>query len=526
MRCRAAIWLALSAGATEVIRIHLVSAVAGPGAGDVTYTYSTTLSQPLEHADGLLENSITLTGVTFQATDKDGDPIQGSFNVTIFDDVPQAVADTAAAAEDTAVTYNVITNANGTSDLQGADAPATLTAATLATAGAGTVGFLANGDITFTPAAGFAGAAVINYTITDQDGDTSSSTLTVTVAPDSVPIVVSTTNLTVDEDGFAFAANDALTARTDETASTGSLTQSGTAVVNFGNDVPTTLSTSIVLVDTAALDGQLHTHDGQSVTFALSGGDLVGTVSAGATEVIRIHLVSAVAGPGAGNVTYTYSATLSQPLEHADGLLENSITLTGVTVQATDKDGDLIQGSFNVTIFDDVPQAVADTAVAAEDTAVTYNVITNANGTSDLQGADAPATLTAATLATAGAGTVGFLADGNITFTPAAGFAGAAVINYTITDQDGDTSSSTLTVTVAPDSVPIVVSTTNLTVDEDGFLTTRNLDQVPPATNETDSTESLTDTSGIAKVTFGKDVPAEPADARSSWSIRRRWTRS
>ena len=228
-----------------------------------------------------------------------------------------------------------------------------------------------------------------------------------------------------------------------------------------------------MLVDTAALDGQLHTHDGQSVTFALSGGDLVG-VSAGATEVIRIHLVSAAAGPGAGNVTYTYSATLSQPLEHADGALENSITLTGVTVQATDKDGDPIQGSFNVTIFDDVPQAVADTTVAAEDTAVTYNVITNANGTSDLQGADAPATLTAATLATAGAGTVGFLANGAITFTPAAGFAGAAVINYTITDQDGDTSSSTLTVTVAPDSVPIVVSTTNLTVDEDGFAFAAN----------------------------------------------------
>ena len=68
-----------------------------------------------------------------------------------------------------------------------------------------------------------------------------------------------------------------LTARTDETASTGSLTASGTAVVNFGNDVPANLLGSIVLVDTPALDGQLHTHDGQSVTFALSGGDLVGT---------------------------------------------------------------------------------------------------------------------------------------------------------------------------------------------------------------------------------------------------------
>ena len=148
--------------------------------------------------------------------------------------------------------------------------------------------------------------------------------------------VVSATNLTVDEDGFANAANDTVTARTDETDSTESLTASGTAVVNFGNDVPANLLGSIVLVDTPALDGQLQTHDGQSVTFALDGsGDLVG--SAGATEVIRIHLVSAAAGPAAGDVTYTYSTTLSQPLEHADGALENAITLTGVTVQVTDK---------------------------------------------------------------------------------------------------------------------------------------------------------------------------------------------
>ena len=54
-----------------------MSAAAGPGAGDVTYTYSTTLSQPLEHADGALENAITLTGVTVQVTDSDGDTVAG-----------------------------------------------------------------------------------------------------------------------------------------------------------------------------------------------------------------------------------------------------------------------------------------------------------------------------------------------------------------------------------------------------------------------------------------------------------------
>ena len=96
---------------------------------------------------------------------------------------------------------------------------------------------------------------------------------------DSVPSLVSASNLTVDEDGFAIAAVDTVTARTDETDSTESLTATGTAVVNFGSDVPANLLGSIVLVDTPALDGQLQTHDGQSVTFALDGsGDLVGTV--------------------------------------------------------------------------------------------------------------------------------------------------------------------------------------------------------------------------------------------------------
>ena len=96
--------------------------------------------------------------MTFEVTDNDGDTLPVSFNVTIVDDVPQAVADTAAAAEDTAVTFNVITNADGTSDLQGADAPATLTAATLDDGwrGDGSV-FQANGDLHLYADGGFCG---------------------------------------------------------------------------------------------------------------------------------------------------------------------------------------------------------------------------------------------------------------------------------------------------------------------------------------------------------------------------------
>jgi hypothetical protein len=210
-----------------------------------------------------------------------------------------------------------------------------------------------------------------------------------------------------------------------------------------------------VLVDTPALDGQLQTHDGQSVTFALSGGDLVGTVSAGATEVIRIHLVSAAAGPGAGDVTYTYSTTLSQPLEHADGALENAITLTGVTVQVTDSDSDTLPASFNVTIVDDVPQANSEPALTVIETdGVTPGTNLLAN---DLQGADG-ATVTAVNLsdgngfqaiAASGTttlsttnGTYVFQANGTWTFDPNANLNNAAGISagftYQITDGDGD----------------------------------------------------------------------------------------
>ena len=273
----AAIWLAPRAGATEVIRIHLVSAAAGPGAGDVTYTYSTTLSQPLEHADGALENAITLTGVTVQVTDSDSDTLPVSFDVTIVDDVPQANDDgTFTVTEGTPL---LITTALA-NDLAGADGVVLATGVAVTTAATkGVAVYNGDGTFTYTATAGQEGLDTFLYTITDQDGDTSTATVTVDLGTDSVPSLVSATNLTVDEDGFANAANDTATARTDETDSTESLTASGTAVVNFGSDVPANLLGSIVLVDTPALDGQLHTHDGQSVMFALDGsGDLVGIV--------------------------------------------------------------------------------------------------------------------------------------------------------------------------------------------------------------------------------------------------------
>ncbi len=305
---------------------------------------------------------------------------------------------------------------------------------------------------------------------------------------------------------------DDVPAAADETDSTESLTDTtGVAKVTFGNDVPANLLGSIVLVDTPALDTQLTTLAGNPVVFALEAatGDLVG--KDGSTEVIRIHITGAsLTDAATGEVSYTYSTTLSQPVKHARWTAGGRQQREQRAAERRDLRGDgqghrHHPGHFNVTIVDDVPSAVADGPLTpAEDTAITFSVTGN-----DVFGADGVDLLTGVAVTTAATkGTAVYNSNGTFTYTPTAGQTGSDSFTYTITDRDGDSSTATVSITLAADSVPSVTSTTNLTVDEDGFVATRNLDDVPAAANETDSTESLTDTTGVAKVTFGNDVPA------------------
>ena len=83
------------------------------------------------------------------------------------------------------------------------------------------------------------GADSFTYTITDGDGDTSTATVTLTIAADSTPQVGTPTQpRRLTRTGLRLRPTTPSTARVDETDSTESLTQSGTVVVNFGNDVP------------------------------------------------------------------------------------------------------------------------------------------------------------------------------------------------------------------------------------------------------------------------------------------------
>src|SRR4030095_5231412 len=237
----------------------------------------------------------------------------------------------------------------------------------------------------------------------------------INLAEDSVPQVGTPQNIVVDEDGLAGANVDSAPLQGDpaETDSTENATGSGQVVVSFGGDVPPApLVNSIVLLDSPALDGQLVDLDGNPVTFALNGsGQLIGT--ANSVTVMIISVTGAVAGPGAGQVTYTYQAQLLHPVQHADvGNNENSDFLNGVQFQVTDSDGDTsAPSSFNITVVDDVPSLGTSSGTEPTITVDETNLAVNNTGNfapflgaaGAVYGADGPGT-TVFTLTVSSAG--------------------------------------------------------------------------------------------------------------------------
>ena len=262
------------------------------------------------------------------------------------------------------------------------------------------------------------------------------------------------------------------------TDSSGLSSAESTLGVTF-NAKPVVSATDGVVDEAALSDGSNpgSPNETDTGTFTINTfGDGLATLTVGGVDVTGGGVVNGTYGvltvtetAGAYSWSYTLSDnTTDHPDDTSTGTSEGIVDEFSVAV--TDSDGDVsAENTLTVAILDDGPDAVDDTTTTAEDTQVTYNVITNTDSTSDSSGADAPATLTAASLASGSATFDGFNANGEITVTPDAGYEGDIVVNYTITDADGDTSDATLTITVGPDSTPTVTSTDS-EVDESALV--------------------------------------------------------
>ena len=255
--------------------------------GTFTYEYSLTDNRT-DHGLAGQDSLTDSIGVT--VTDSDGSQASATIDIVVTDDVPTAVDDLLQqGVENAPVTIDVLEN-----DVQGADsvAPGDVTLVPGSLTGAGQLVYNGDGTFTYTQAPGETGEVSFSYQIKDGDGDVSTATAKIVLIADSTPQIRSVDAATVDEDGLPGANVDSNPLGAGEVDSTESAAATGSIVVDFGGDVPATLAGSIVLDDSAALDGQL-TVDGVPVTFAKDGADLVGS---------NPHSIPRIPGSGVGEI--------------------------------------------------------------------------------------------------------------------------------------------------------------------------------------------------------------------------------
>ena len=428
-------------------------------------------------------------------TDDDGDTAAATLTIDIIDDVPTARPDTDVipAGSNGPATGNVITDAAagdvGDSDTNAADtvgadnAVVTFIDSVNAAPGAsvpnggfvdiagqyGTLRIFSNGDYSYLRGEGPPPGAVqdvFNYTLTDGDGDTSISTLTI-----SINDFGTTVDAPDQGEAGTVVSEVGLPERGGEPAG------SGESADGNGTDNDDPSETTNGVINFSAPDGLGSvTIDGVAVT------GVVGQTFAGAFGTLTITSFNAATG----QIGYSYTL--------ADNTSGNN-TSDDFAIVVTDSDGDAANDTLVINIIDDVPTARPDTdTVGVGGFLATGNVITDAAlgdlGDSDVNAADtvgadnAVVTFIDSVNAAPGAsvpnggfvdiagqyGTLRIFSNGDYVYTrdPQSGGGVDDVFNYTLTDGDGDTSTTTLTITI-PDTPIAVQFSTGVTMDDDAL---------------------------------------------------------
>ena len=427
-----------------------------------------------ENQDGTLNYAPdeNFNGVdTFQYTVSDGEETATttvSVSVEAENDAPVAGDDTASTTEDTPVTISVLSNDTDV------DGPSQSVASVTQPAN-GTVTTLPSGQLQYTPAANFNGTDSFKYTLSDGiDTDTATVTVTVTAVNDA-PVAVND-SATTDEDmsvTINVLGNDSDVDSTNLTASPKTQPANGSVTVdtngnlvytpdpNFDGedtftytasdgDKATTATVTVTVNSTndapvAANDSAEVDEDG-SVDIAVLGND--SDVDDDTLTIVDISTPSnGTAVAANGGIRYTPNANYSGPDSFtytiSDGNGEESTATVSVEVEAVN----------------DPPTAVDDEGSTAED--MSFEIAVLANDSDD--DGDSLQILEASN------GTNGFttIVGNNIRYTPALDFFGQDSFTYQVTDNNGGTSTATVSITVeetndAPSAVDDVAE-----VDED-----------------------------------------------------------
>jgi hypothetical protein len=429
----------------------------------------------------------------YTVTDNYGQTATGTATVTVN---PIYVAPIAKNVSETVNENAVLTVQAATllSNASDANAGSTLSLTSVGSGVNGTVS-LSNGVVTFTPTAGYFGAASYQYTVTDNYGQSATATANVTVAP--LPTTTTITE-TVNENAAITLTAQTAVANSGIVEPNTSGAPTVTSVGNAVNGTVSLVSGSVVFTPKAGYYGpasyQYTVTDtfGQSVTVtanvtvyapltANSVSEIVNENTTLTVTAASLLSTAAAADPNTGGVL---------TLASVQNATHGTVSLANGVVTFTPTTGYYGPASYQYTVTDNFGQSVTATAnvtvyapVTAKNVAETTNentplTVTAASLLSTAAAAD-PNTggvLTLASVQNATHGTVS-LANGVVTFTPTTGYYGPASYQYTVTDNFGQSVTATANVTVyAPVTAGNVAETTNentaLTVTAASLLST------------------------------------------------------
>ncbi|MBV1917865.1 MAG: VCBS domain-containing protein [Sphingomonadaceae bacterium] len=433
--------------------------------GSYTYTLTTPVDN-LPHANDGHETAPAQDVFTYEASDDNGNVIEGTITVDIVDDVPIARADFNSVDELGTVLGNVLPN-----DAFGADGPDVTSPA------GGVVGVRAAGGDTTTPVTTGTGGVIVGlygtltldadgsysyqagsvtadvqdvfvYSIRDSDGDLSTTTLTILVGdtfvpPPDNPAVI--TGLVPELQG-----GDAIVDEDDLVIPEGSdQSQSTTVTGSFFISAPDG-------VDDVVVDG---------INVFING--VFQANATGTTSELGNTIEFTGYNAGTGEITYEYTLDDNEAHSNANG--QNSL-FDHLAVSLTDIDGDSDADTLVVQVVDDVPTA-NDDGIFNVEAGVAYQI--NSAFVNDVFGADGVDTTNAIPSSVVVAsgpsqGTAVYNDDGTFTYTANQNAVGADSFTYTITDGDGDPSTATITVNIGEDSTPSG-GTAYALVDDDGL---------------------------------------------------------
>ncbi|MEL6606272.1 MAG: tandem-95 repeat protein, partial [Cyanobacteria bacterium J06614_10] len=429
------------------VQVFANGAIATPTitSGGITYDVSLGTNGEviiaLAGSDTLTNYESALEDITFENTSENPDTTDRTFTVSVNDgdaisnvatstlsvadvnDPPIAVLDEVTTPEDTAVTFNPLTN---DSDVDGTLDPTSVvfvnepTGSTLSPDGKvltvpdeGVYSIdPVSGEVTFTPEPDFNGTPTpVTYQVSDDDGDTVTAPIEVTVEDVNDPPIAVNDTVTTDED-TAITFNPLTDAPGED------------------SDIDGTLDpTSVVFVNEPA--GSTLSPDSKTLTVPNEGEYTI--------------------DPATGEITFMPELNFNGPL-------------TPVEYQVSDDDGDTATATVDGTVNDinDPPVAVLDEITTPEDTAVTFNPLTN---DTDVDGMLDPTSVvfvnepTGSTLSPdsktldvpdEGVYTID-PTTGEVTFTPEPDFDGTPTpVTYQVSDDDGDSATGTIEVSITP----------------------------------------------------------------------------